>query len=391
MQPLVIVGSGLAAYMLAKEWRKLDSTTPLVMITATGGDFYSKPMLSNALTKQKSAADLSLQSAETMAQQLNATIITNTTVKEIDRKKQMILCGEESFAYGRLVLALGAHPISLALHGDGADSLISINHLEDYAQFESWLQDKKEIAILGTGLVGCELMNDLLNNQYQLNMISLDEAPLARFIPEPLGRVFQDILAAHDVHWYLGSGASSISRHKAGFSITLTDKTDVSADGVISAVGLQANIALAQSAGLEVGQAIMVNRYLQTSDSHIYALGDCVAVDGVVLQYVAPILQSARALAQTLAGEPTIVQYPPMPVVIKTPACPIVTLPPASGIVGDWVIDGEGADWKARFVDDQGMLQGFTLLGQCVKQRQAYVSEMQPQWPDADIDQYQDS
>mgnify|MGYP006143882477 CR=1 FL=1 len=85
MQPLIILGTGLAGYTLAREFRKLDAERPLWLITQDDGRSYSKPMLSNGLSKGKSAADLGMASAEDMAKQLNATVRANTEVFAIDR------------------------------------------------------------------------------------------------------------------------------------------------------------------------------------------------------------------------------------------------------------------------------------------------------------------
>ena len=84
MDTIVIIGAGLAGYNLAKEIRKLDKQVPLQIITADGGESYSKPMLSNALAKGKSPAQLVLADAEKMSQQLGATILSNTCVESID-------------------------------------------------------------------------------------------------------------------------------------------------------------------------------------------------------------------------------------------------------------------------------------------------------------------
>ena len=65
--PVVIVGSGLAGYAVAREFRKLDKETPLVVLSRDHGGFYSKPMLSNALAGQKTAASLLMKSADKMA------------------------------------------------------------------------------------------------------------------------------------------------------------------------------------------------------------------------------------------------------------------------------------------------------------------------------------
>ena len=81
MAPIVIIGSGLAGYTLARELRKLDRETPLALVTADEASFYSKPMLSNACASGKSAAELALKSGEAMGEELKATVLANTEVQ----------------------------------------------------------------------------------------------------------------------------------------------------------------------------------------------------------------------------------------------------------------------------------------------------------------------
>src|SRR5690606_20686498 len=105
------------------------------------------------------------------------------------------------------------------------------------------------------------------------------------------------------------------------------------------------------------------NRLLETSAKNVYTLGDCAEVDGHVLFYVAPLMAGARALAKTLAGTPTEVSYPAMPVTIKTPACPVVAAPPPRGAEGQWNIQQDGSNVVAEFRNPQGELIGFALTG----------------------------
>jgi rubredoxin---NAD+ reductase len=105
---------------------------------------------------------------------------------------------------------------------------------------------------------------------------------------------------------------------------------------VLSAVGLRPRIQLARDAGIATGMGIQVNRQLQTNLDSIYAIGDCAETDGLVLPYVMPIMQAARALAPILLGQAAALQYPAMPVMVKTPAYPIVVSPPAKGAEGQW-------------------------------------------------------
>ena len=110
---------------------------------------------------------------------------------------------------------------------------------------------------------------------------------------------------------------------------------------------------------------------MQTSHANIHALGDCAEVDGLNLLYVMPLMSCARALAQTLAGNPTSVKYGPMPITVKTPACPLVVSPPPRGSDGHWSVEGQGADIKALCHDADGHLLGYALTGAAVMEKLA--------------------
>src|SRR5690554_3176580 len=115
--PIVIVGTGLSGYSLVRELRKLDKTTPVVMVTADDGVNYSKPMLSTGFTKGKEAEGLAQGDTEAMAEQLSVDIRTYSTVTGIDTGARELVLGDERLAYSKLVLAWGADVIRLGLDG----------------------------------------------------------------------------------------------------------------------------------------------------------------------------------------------------------------------------------------------------------------------------------
>src|SRR3982750_272844 len=92
--PIVILGTGLAGFTLARELRKLDTTTPLVIVSRDHAGFYSKPMLSNALAGNKTAATLVMKPAEKMAAELNATLRPHAEVRRIDTAAQTVELGD---------------------------------------------------------------------------------------------------------------------------------------------------------------------------------------------------------------------------------------------------------------------------------------------------------
>ena len=123
---------------------------------------------------------------------------------------------------------------------------------------------------------------------------------------------------------------------------------------------------------------VVVDRELRTSHSNVYALGDCAEVDGLNLLYVMPLMACARALAKTLAGNPTAVAYGPMPVTVKTPVCPLVVSPPPRGLEGNWTVEGSGSDIKALCRDATGRLLGYALTGAAVQEKLALNRELPP-------------
>ncbi|MDX1656663.1 MAG: FAD-dependent oxidoreductase, partial [Candidatus Competibacteraceae bacterium] len=112
-----------------------------------------------------------------------------------------------------------------------------------------------------------------------------------------------------------------------------------------------------------------VDRFLQTNREAIYALGDCTQVEGRLLPYVTPIQYAARALAKTLAGRLTPVNFPLMPIILKASAHPLVLVPPPDSQGGQWQCQPEGDGIRALFLDPLGRLTGFALSGQAVTEQ----------------------
>ena len=376
MKPIVIIGTGLAGYSLAKEIRKLDTEIALHLITADAGESYSKPMLSNALAKAKTPQDLAMASAEAMSQELVAPVWTGTRVSAIDAAARQLQTGAGSLVYERLVLAVGATPVNPPLSGDAAHEVLSVNSLADYARFHDALQAARHVAVIGPGLIGCEFANDLIASGRQVTVIGPDSSPLGRLVPLEAGQALQRGMQQAGVDWRLGMVVQSVDRQGQGYCLSLSDGSQLQADLVLSAIGLRPAIELAQQAGLAVARGIVLDRTLQSSDPAIFALGDCAEIEGLVLPFVMPIMHSARALAKTLTGTKTELCYPPMPVVVKTPLHPVVVSPPADANAGAWQCEVQDDGVRALFRDTQGRLLGFALTGAYVKERQSLASSL---------------
>jgi len=413
MKPLLILGTGLAGYTLAREFRKLDQTRPLVLVTADDGSAYAKPNLSNALANARSAEALVQSDAAGMATQLQARVLTrcrvitiNTEAQRVhvvpmDNRQTDVACAThpsiEIIDYAQLVLALGAEPLRLPIAGNAADHIRSVNDLEDYRAFRDALSHctaPARVAILGGGLIGCEFANDLAIAGHAVQVIDIAPQALGRLLPSDLpgavrgpAQALQQALQQTGVQWHLSRSLKTIQHSATASTLELQlDNGDcLEADLVLSAVGLAPRTALAASAGLQIGRGIVTNHCLQTSARHVYALGDCAEVNGMLLPYVMPIMHGARALAATLASyqdtndsvQARSVHYPPMPVSVKTPALPITVCSPAMGSAGAWAAASTAnADTnaiEAHFLSPEGKQLGFALTGTACSRRSALV------------------
>jgi rubredoxin-NAD+ reductase len=395
-QSLIIVGAGLAGWTTAREFRKLDTTTPLILVTADSGDFYAKPSLSNAFAQGRLPAQLVSTPAAKMANTLNVTLLAHTRVEAIDTAARTLnvrsAAGLQSLAYRDLVLATGAQAIRVPVQGDAADAVMSINSLDDFAVFHARLQagaqtpgrPQRQVLIMGAGLIGCEFANDLAQAGVRVRVVDPGLRPLAALLPPEASAALQKALEALGVQFDFDCTVRAVDHAAGQLQVTLATGETVPADAVLSAVGLRADTALAQAAGLLVDRAIVVNTFMQTSAAHIYALGDCaqyasapslLSMHGSTLPYVMPIMSAARALAATLAGSPTALVFSLMPVSVKTPALPLVVAAAQAGLAGCWAGAGEGI-W--HWLDDAGLPRGFVLAGAQTSQRMAQAKLLAP-------------
>ncbi|WP_310626844.1 FAD-dependent oxidoreductase [Limnohabitans sp.] len=267
--PVLVIGSGLAGWSAVREFRKLDTTTPVVMITADAGDFYAKPALSNALVQGKDAARLVTTPAEKMEASLGVTLLQHTQVTGIDVQTQEVhTASKGAFAYRQLVLATGAQPIRLRLMGNAAEEVMSVNSLDDYAAFRAKLAPQARVLIIGAGLIGCEFANDLAASGYAVQVVDPAAEPLAALLPAEASAALREALEDLHVHWHFGTSATAVNRVDDACEVTFANGQTAVVDVVLSAVGLRADTVLAQTAGLATERGIVVNAQLQTSAPH---------------------------------------------------------------------------------------------------------------------------
>jgi rubredoxin-NAD+ reductase len=372
---IVVVGSGLAGFGVLRELRKLSPEAKLVLVTQEAGHFYSKPALSTALAKGKTAATLVTTPAEKMIAQLRIDARVGREAEAIDCASKVLLTTGGPIQYDALVLATGATPVRPPLAGKAAHRAISVNRLDDYSRFRNELAQGARVLVIGSGLVGTEFANDLITSGHEVALVDLLPTPLGQLVPPEVGKELRETMAAAGIEWHLNRKLEALDYRddaKPGYVARLDDGSLIEADIVLSAVGLRPDVALAAEAGLAVGTGIKVNEQGRTSDPFIYAIGDCAEYPHGLSAYVMPIMAAARGIAPSALGTPTPIRFPALSVQVKTTLLPINLLPPPRGLAGQWrivEIDEEGSSHV--FEDALGQVHGYVLTrGKCEQRPQ---------------------
>jgi rubredoxin-NAD+ reductase len=376
MHPIIILGAGHAAYSLAREIRRHDQEIPVTLITRDSGDSYYKPNLSKALAMGKTPAELVLKTRAEQEAALNITVLAEQRVTAVDAASQTVTLATGAVTeYAALVFATGADSRRFNLAGNANDAVLHVNDLDEYRIFADRIQTAKHVLIMGAGLVGCEFANDLYSQGIVSTLVDPAPYPLATLLPPTLGQTLQQGLNQIECQQYYGNHVTELNHSAEGYEATLANGEVITADIVLSAAGLSVDTRLAQDAGIDCNRGIQVNNQLATNQPHTYALGDCAEINGQLRPFIAPIMPSVKALAQSLLGNPSDVHFGPMPVTVKTPCCPVVACPPDQQEQGEWQLEGEAADLVARYLVD-GELKGFACTGSCSSQAKTLQAEM---------------
>ncbi|WP_417884037.1 NADH:flavorubredoxin reductase NorW [Vibrio rumoiensis] len=367
--PIMIIGSGFAAYQLVKALRRSDKQTLITVITTDDGHDYNKPDLSHVFTNKHNADALIRQTADNFAQDNEITIYTQTKVEMVDRHAQNVTTTKgDVLSYSKLVLATGASTFIPAMNGSAAKEVITLNSRIEYQAAQHKLDQAEHVLIIGAGLIGTELAMDLSTSGKTVSVVDPCDSVMQTMLPDAISAPLQKKLTQDGVKLHLNNTVQALEQTDFGIEVILSSGEQFLVDSVISASGLKPNIQLAQQTGLSVDKGIVVNRQLQTSDSNIYALGDCAQIENKVLSYLQPTLLSANVLAKVLlqpesllqtAGSAATLKLPAMLVKVKTTNFPIQLAGQTGQSVPKWSIELDPEGITARAFDDNNELVGF--------------------------------
>ena len=201
----------------------------------------------------------------------------NTEVTEVFRKEKYVVANGQRCGYDKLILALGAIPSLPSFLGlDGRNEFVLSTDMADGVALENIIPNYNKAAIIGGGFIGLEVAAALKSRGYGKVYLLARRDILRAYLDKDMAEKLENLIRENGVELILPAKIESIRSRRDGKRVVLSDR-ELQVGFVFFATGAEPNIELARKAGLKIGEtgAIAVNHYLQTSDSDIYAIGDC--------------------------------------------------------------------------------------------------------------------
>ncbi len=330
----VIVGAGRAGWQMAQALRAQDATMLITLVTSCNGDVYDKPLLSVAMARGIALDKLPREKGALAAQRLNVKLLANTEAIRITPSSRQLRTSRGTLRYQHLVLAHGAQARQLPQFPPAL--CWRINHLQVYAKFRAALgSTPQSIAVVGAGLIGSELANDLALAGHSVTLLDVATRPLAGCLQDAQSQQLLDAWKKVSIKFVGGVQISMVNEKTIAAETPISKAVSVKqimtecgqvfhVDHIVVAAGLQTPNRLAISAGLAWNNGIDVHaETLATSVAGIHALGDCIAINGQVSRYIEPIGRQAKTVAASILGQnSTPYTSTRIPLRIKTSSLP---------------------------------------------------------------------
>ncbi|QCR22879.1 nitrite reductase large subunit NirB [Pontibacter sp. SGAir0037] len=311
-QTIVVIGNGMVGYKFCEKLTARTADFNIVVFGEEPRRAYDRVHLSEYFNG-KSAEDLSL-SSENWYQEKGITLYLGDTVQEINRTEKMVhsLKGVVQ-PYDYLVFATGSAAFVPDIPGVEKDGVFVYRTIEDLEMIQKYAGSAKNGAVLGGGLLGLEAAKALLD-------LGIQEAHVVEFAPRLMPRqidsagsaMLQAKLEALGLQMHLQKSTKCIAGENKITGLQFTDDTLLEVDMLVISAGIRPRDELAKLAGLETGLrgGIVVNEKMQTSDKHIFAIGECALYDGMIYGLVAPGYDMAEVAATTIcAGKRNFTGY----------------------------------------------------------------------------------
>lgn len=263
----LIIGGGMTADAAVEGIRQVDPSGSIGLISAENHPPYNRPPLSKGLWKGKSVETIFRQASKGDVQTFLGTVVKSINPQE----KQVEDERGQSYTYEKLLLATGGSPRRLPF---GGDDIIYFRTLDDFQRLYSLAEEGARFGVIGGGFIGSELASALRDQGQEVFMAFPEQGIGSLLFPPDLALNLNDYYRSKGVKVLAGELVSNVEKRGEELALQMKSGQEVLVDHIVAGIGILPNTSLAEAAGIEVDNGIIVDKYLQTNQPEIYAAGD---------------------------------------------------------------------------------------------------------------------
>jgi nitrite reductase (NADH) large subunit len=302
-EKLVLVGNGMAGVRCIEEILKLEPNRFEIFIFGSEPHpNYNRIQLSKVLQGDTSIKDITINDWS-WYEENKIHLYPGEIVVKIDPANQIVISNKGRMVeYDKLILATGSVPFILPISGANKKGVTAFRDISDCEKMIEYSKKYKKAAVIGGGLLGLEAARGLLNLGMEVDVIHIGSHLMERQLDSIAGKLLQTELEKQGMNFLLEKHTKEILGGEHVEGLSFSDGQEIQADLVVMAVGIVPNAKLAQDSGISIHRGILVNDYMETSHSNIYAVGECAEHRGMIYGLVAPLYEQGKVLAQRICG-----------------------------------------------------------------------------------------
>ena len=263
-------------------------------------------MLTKALLSDFDGGQLDIEGPE-WYEENNVYVSYGTKVVSIDTAKREVSCDKGTFKYDKLIYSLGARCFVPPIKGADKPHVVTIRNIADTDKVKAILPETKNVVCIGGGVMGLEGAWELKKGGYDVTVLETAPGLLPKQLDDPASAMLEDIVTSSGINVVTGASITEITDKE----VILADGRTFPAELVIMSTGMRPNTAIAQEAGIEVGNFVKVDLNMRTSERFVYACGDCTEVNGAPQAFWAQAAETGRIAGANAAGEEEL-EYDPL-------------------------------------------------------------------------------
>jgi NADPH-dependent 2,4-dienoyl-CoA reductase/sulfur reductase-like enzyme/nitrite reductase/ring-hydroxylating ferredoxin subunit len=268
---IVIVGGGAAGFAAAEMLRRKQFGGSIVMLSQDTAAPVDRPNLSKDYLAGSAPEDWLPLRPDAFYADNGIELILNTEVAGIDvRKREITVKGGRTLPYDRLLLATGAEPVRLPIPGADQPHVHTLRSLADCRAIIDAAKNARRAVVIGASFIGLEAAAALRARDIEVHVVAPEARPMERVLGPQMGDFVRALHEEHGVVFHLQDTVTAIDGKRA----TLKSGGTLDADVVVVGVGVRPRLALAEQAGITMDRGVVVNGFLETSASGVYAAGD---------------------------------------------------------------------------------------------------------------------